>query len=75
MQYILNAAFDVRYFMDIYLTSFFIINLEVANFVIFEILSICRSTVFIGVNNIFCFFFFTNDLIYLLTTPFHFFKK
>ena len=37
MQYILNAALDVQYFMHIYLTSFFIINLEVANFVVFEI--------------------------------------
>ena len=57
MQYILNAAFDVRYFMHIYLMSFFIINIEVANFVIFEILKIFSSTVFIGVNNISCFFY------------------
>ena len=57
MQYILNAAFDVHYFMHIYLTSFLIINLEVANFVIFKIFSIFSSTVFIGVNNIFCFFY------------------
>ena len=45
------------YFTHIYLTSFFIINLQVANFVIFEILSIFSSTAFIGVNNIFCFFY------------------
>ena len=57
MQYILNAAFDVQYFMYIYLTSFFIINLEVTNFVISEILSIFSSTVFILVNNIFSFFY------------------
>ena len=37
--------------------KFLHINLEVANFVIFEILSIFSSTLFIGVNNIFCFFY------------------
>ena len=42
--------------MHIYLTIAFVINLEVANFVIFEIVSIFSSTIFIGVNNIFCFF-------------------
>ena len=57
MQYISNAAFDVRYFMRIYLTSFFVINLEAANFVFLEILSIFSSTVFTGVNNIFCLFY------------------
>ena len=57
MQYILNATLDVHYFMHICLTSFFIINLEVADFAIFEILSIFSSTVFIGVNDLFYFFY------------------